>query len=127
IAANPRSTRRLAAGLLTIRPQVLMPHAADVPEISVVLFRKPDGTLESYRIPWAKSGLLLTTVGRYTTPGSTGATAEPQIDPPPPDETPAWLQLLNRLQNCRIPDRSVNGFGAQVPVFSAALPSNFVL
>ena len=69
IAANPRSTRRLAAQLLTIRPQVLMPHAADVPEISVVLFRRPDGGMETYRIPWAKSGLLLTNVGRYTTPG----------------------------------------------------------
>jgi len=75
IAANPRSTRRLAAQLLTIRPQVVMPHAAlNVPEISVVLFRKPDGTMESYRIPWSKSGLLLTTVGQYTTPGLTGMT-----------------------------------------------------
>ena len=70
IAANPRSTRRLAAQLLTIRPQSIMPHAADVPEISVVLFRRPDGGQESYRIPWAKSGLQLTNVGRYTTPGS---------------------------------------------------------
>src|SRR5664279_4002241 len=58
IAANPRSTRRIAAQLLTLRPQYLMPHAADVPEISVVLFRRPDGGMESYRIPWAKSGLL---------------------------------------------------------------------
>src|SRR6266700_250999 len=40
IAANPRSTRRLAAQLLTLRPQFLMPHAADVPEISVVVFRR---------------------------------------------------------------------------------------
>ena len=75
IAANPRSTRRLAAQLLTIRPQFLMPHAADVPEISVVLFRRPDGGMESYRIPWAKSGLLLTNVGRYTTPGLSGMTS----------------------------------------------------
>src|SRR5450759_1379475 len=75
IAANPRSTRRLAAQLLTFRPQVLMPHAADVPEISVVLFRRPDGSMESYRIPWAKSGLLLTNVGRYTTPGLPGITS----------------------------------------------------
>src|SRR4029453_2056051 len=75
IAANPRSTRRLAAQLLTFRPQVLMPHAADVPEISVVLFRRPDGGMEPYRIPWPKSGLLLTNVGRYTTPGLSGMTS----------------------------------------------------
>jgi hypothetical protein len=143
IAANPRSTRRLAAQLLTIRPQVLMPHAADVPEISVVLFRRPDGNMESYRIPWAKSGLLLTNVGRYTTPGSTGLTgrtrgsypsrrttdppSEPPTGPPVPDETPLYRQVLNRLQNCRLPDKAVNGFGAQVPVFAASLPSSFVL
>jgi len=35
--------------------------------------------------------------------------------------------VLNRLQNCRLPDKAVNGFGAQVPVFAASLPSNFVL
>ena len=137
IAANPRSTRRLAAQLLTIRPQFLMPHAADVPEISVVLFRRPDGGMESYRIPWAKSGLLLTNVGRFTTPGLNGMSrlsrnsSFPSGDSPEaspvPDEPPAYLQVLNRLQNCRLPDKAVNGFGSQVPVFAASLPSNFVL
>lgn len=137
IAANPRSTRRLAAQLLTIRPQSLMPHAADVPEISVVLFRRPDGGMESYRIPWAKSGLPLTAVGRYPTPGLPATAAASRIlrrphpgspDPvPQPDEIPLYLQTLNRLQNCLLPDRSVNGFGAQAPVFAASLPTSFVL
>jgi len=137
VAANPRSTRRLAAQLLTFRPQVLMPHAADVPEISVVLFRRPDGGMETYRIPWAKSGLLLTNVGRYTTPGLGGMTrvsgiaASPTGDSPDvdvvPDELPAYRKVLNRLQNCRLPDKAVTGFGGQVPVFANSLPSNFVL
>src|SRR5262249_26334997 len=56
VAANPRSTRRLSAQFLTLRPQVVMPHAADVPEISTVIFRRPDGKLETYRIPWTKTG-----------------------------------------------------------------------
>jgi hypothetical protein len=138
IAANPRSTRRLAAQLLTIRPQALMPHAADVPEISVVLFRRPDGGMESYRIPWAKSGLLLTNVGRYTTPGLSGMTRvsgipasptgdSPDVDPVRDEPPAAYLKVLNRLQNCRLPDKAVNGFGGQVPVFANSLPSNFVL
>ena len=46
VAANPRSTRRFAATLLTTRPQSLMPHATDVPEISTVVFRRPDGDLD---------------------------------------------------------------------------------
>jgi hypothetical protein len=138
IAANPRSTRRLAAELLTIRPQQLMPHAADVPEISVVLFRRPDGSMESYRIPWSKSGLPLTSVGRYVTPGLNAMAASSRIpgrphpgspdpQPPPNDEVPLYLQTLNRLQNCRLPDKAVNGFGAQAPVFAAGLPTSFVL
>jgi hypothetical protein len=137
IAANPRSTRRLAAQLLTFRPQALMPHAADVPEISVVLFRRPDGAMESYRIPWTKSGLLLTNVGRFTTPGLSSMTnvsrisrrpiAHPPDAPPAPDDPPEYLQVLSRLQNCRLPDKAVNGFGSQVPVFAASLPANFVL
>ena len=49
---------------MTIRPQTVMPHAPDVPEISTVVFRRPDGSFESYRIPWTKSGLPLTSVGR---------------------------------------------------------------
>jgi hypothetical protein len=139
IAANPRSTRRLAAQLLTVRPQYLMPHAADVPEISVVVFRRPDGNMETYRIPWAKSGLLLTNVGHYTTPGLTGTADVSAVSrvprtrphapggPPVSGETPEYLQVLNRLQNCRLPDKAVNGFGSQAPVFAASLPSSFVL
>ena len=37
VAANPRSTLRFAATLLTTRPQQLMPHASGVPEISTVV------------------------------------------------------------------------------------------
>ncbi len=139
IAANPRSTRRLAAELLTIRPQYLIPRAPEVPEISVVLFRRPDGNMETYRIPWAKSGMPLTNVGRYTTPFSAAArrsmassysgmsSVDPVTDPPVAEEVPEYLQLLNRLQNCRLPDKAVNNFGAQVPVFAAGLPTSFVV
>jgi hypothetical protein len=133
IAANPRSTRRIAAQYLTLRPQVIMPHATDVPEISNVVFRRPDGVMESYRIPWSKSGLPLTTVGRYFTPAITTAASlrGPRRDfgstPPPDAETPAYIQFLARLQNCMLPDRGVVGFGAQAPVFAASMPTSFVL
>jgi len=124
IAANPRSTSRLAATLLTARSQILMPHAATVPEISTVVFRRPDSQLETYRIPWAKSGMPLTTVGTYMTPGA--SPAQGAGDDSSPDEIPAYLAPLNRLQNCRIPDRGVVGFGSLTPVFSQSLPPNFV-
>ena len=135
VAANPRSTRRLAAQLLTFRPQYIIPTAANVPEISVVIFRRPDGNLETYRIPWAKSGLLLMNVGIYTTPAAGGTIRHRRLPGSPAPDTgipasgavPEYLQVLNRLQNCRLPDKAVNNFGAQQPIFAASLPSSFVL
>ncbi|MBZ5617113.1 MAG: PDZ domain-containing protein [Acidobacteriia bacterium] len=133
IAANPRSTRRLAAQLLTYRPEVLMPHAANVPEISTVVFRRPDGGQETYRIPWTKSGLSLTTVGTYTTPtsfvghGTRGISpADNPVAPVPTDDPPDYMKVLARLQNCLLPDKAVNGFGGLTPIFVASLPSTFV-
>ena len=118
IAANPRSTRRLAAQLLTLRPQALIPTAANVPEISTVVFRRPDGVLETYRIPWSRSGVPLTNVGRYPTwTGSSGSGLD--------EQEPSYTTLLRRLQNCRLPDRgydrTVLGFGSRTPVFASAL------
>jgi len=129
IAANPRSTRRLAAQLLTIRPQVLMPHAADVPEVSTVVFRRPDGTTESHRIPWTKIGLALTSVGKYITPHGVTPADEPRSDnaATDTDPTPSYMQPLLKLWNCRLPDRGVNGFGSQFPIFVNALPAGFTV
>jgi len=127
VFANPRSTARFAALLLTTRPQVLMPHAANVPEISTVVFRRPDGRFETYRIPWAKSGVPLTTVGKYMTPQSRPGDLRPgRHGTHGPGEVPAYFALLERLQNSRVPDRDVLGFGTLAPIFAQSLPSSFV-
>jgi hypothetical protein len=128
IAANDRSTRRLASGLLTVRPQVSIPRAADVPEISTVVFRRPDGRLESYRIPWTKTGVPLTTVGRYITPAQPAVAVETtERDPSDSVPVPEYMQPLLRLWNCKLPDRGVIGFGSQIPIFASAMPSGFTL
>jgi len=117
VAANERSTRRLAAELITIRPQVIYPFAEDVPEISSVEFRRPDGKLETYRIPWAKSGLPLSGVGLYPEgPLGSGEAIEPAAD---------YMEPLRRLQNIRLPDRGVLNFGSRIPIFANSLGSNF--
>jgi len=127
IAANPRSTRRLAAQLLTIRPQSVMPHAADVPEISTIVFRRPDGNLEMYRIPWTKSGLPLTSIGKYITPLSAARVKDHAADADPGDDdpVPSYMEPLLKLWNCQLPDRTVNGFGSSLPIFVNAMPSGF--
>ena len=128
VAANPRSTRRLSAQYLTFRPQSVMPHATDVPEISTVIFRRPDGNLETYRIPWAKSGLPLTSVGKYFPSRATKPTKDTADNPEDPDTTtPDYMKPLLKLWNCQLPDRAVNGFGAQLPIFFEGLPSDFTL
>jgi hypothetical protein len=133
VAANPRSTRRLSAAFLTFRAETYIPHAAGVPEVSTVVFRRPDGGMETYRIPWTKSGLSLTSVGTYTTPHAAvgrRAASVPGVDDPvdlvPPDDPPDYMKVLARLQNCRVPDKAVNGYGAQAPIFAPSMPSSFV-
>ena len=127
IAANPRSTRRLAAGLLTTRPQILMPHAADTPEVSTVVFSRPDGALESYRIPWSRTGLPLTTIGKYITPTATPPSDGKEADPGDAVRPPPYMQPLLKLWNCELPDRGVIGFGSQFPIFSNSMPDGFTL
>ncbi|MBI4904507.1 MAG: hypothetical protein HY820_12775 [Acidobacteria bacterium] len=111
IAANERSTRRLAAQLITSRSQSAIPDAANVPEISTVVFRRTDGKLETYRIPWTKSGLPLVSVGKLPSPVSPRDAAA-AMDP----ET-----VLGQLQNCLLPDKAVNNYGSVAPVFSTAI------
>lgn len=125
VAANERSTRRLAATLITTRPQQLIPSAADVPDISTVVFRRPDGGLETHRIPWARSGVPLTSVGRYTTPTSQATRGEDDDGPAPP--VADYMEVLQRLQNCRVPERGVLNFGAVQPIFVNALPASFTV
>jgi hypothetical protein len=130
IAANPRSTRRIAASMITTRPQQILPSAPNVPELSTVVFRQPDGQLETYRIPWAKAGLPLTGVGpRFTAAGIKvrSAAGDTDIaDPPVATEVPEWQKVLARLQNCQLPNRAVLNFGATTPVFAASLPAGWV-
>ena len=127
IAANPRSTRRLAASLLTSRFQSLIPHATAVPEVSTVVFRRPDGNVESYQIPWTKSGLPLTNIGRYITPAQAPGDRRLIADDLDVDTFPEYMNPLLKLWNCRLPDRGVNGFGSQFPIFLSSMPAGFTL
>lgn len=135
VYANPRSTRRGATALLTTRSQRTIASAPNVPEISTVVFRRPDGNLESYRIPWAKTGVPLTSVGKYHTPQRVGESAmtnsrvrlaEDDREDTQPPAGPVYSQVLRRLQNYQIPDTSTVGLGSVLPVFAASLPDSFV-
>src|SRR5581483_8178672 len=54
--ANPVSTQRLAAQRITVRPQSRMPHASEVGANATIVVRRQSGDLQSYVVPWSKTG-----------------------------------------------------------------------
>lgn len=115
VAANPRSTRRIAAAYLTSRFQQLMPHAVELGDVARVVMRRPDGNTESYGIPWTKVGLPLVNNGPVPTPGGSGAAirgARIQGDD--------WRSTLRRFQRVAVSRRpdTVIGYGARTPIYT---------
>ncbi|HEX6894545.1 MAG TPA: S41 family peptidase [Bryobacteraceae bacterium] len=120
VAANPRSTQRLAADYLTYRDQSIMPHAHQVPDTSSVVVNR-DGNPQTVSIAWVKTGTPITTVGPVI-PIHTSAGARFTSKP----ATAGPTDPLRPLRNMRLPGRNfIAGFGQTAPVFQ--LPSNFLL
>ena len=118
-----RATRRSAASLITNRFQQLIPNApTNLPEISAVVFRRPDGQLETYRLPWNKSGLPLVSPGiipPFTVKAARRGEAEP-------GDAPDYQSLIYSLVQCEVPDvKAVNGQGALAPLFLGGLDAGF--
>jgi hypothetical protein len=127
VAANDRSTARLATLYLTIRPQSVIPHAVNLPEESVVVVRSADGETKTLRIPRVRTGTPLRSVGPVPSPkgamqrSSVGMTGYLNAD------DPAYMLPLRMLSNLRAPkrpDAMVAGFGALTPVHR--MPAGFV-
>ena len=108
--ANPRATRRWALDQITFRVQQVIPRAHEVGvRATVVVRRAATGALETYTMPWLKSGTPLTQIGSVPTPMSALS-------------GPARLSLSER----RAPAfKRLRNFGAVPPVFT--LPSNFIV
>jgi hypothetical protein len=117
---NPRSTKRLAAARITIRPQSVMPHAVDVGSTATVVIRRQSADLETYTIPWAKTGTALQ-VGPVPSP----ALVRPRTALMDSEQ----LNYMSELEKARFSgvlrseDLGLNGYGARSPIFLNALPS----
>jgi C-terminal processing protease CtpA/Prc len=125
VAANNRSTARIATNLLTIRPQSLIPRAIEVPDQSTLVFRGADGEQKILTLPWRKTGTPLTSAGTVLTPKAREMRAAQAVDSVLlPDDGP-WMAPLRMLQNVKLSGRAqaVVGYGSRTPVF--AMPSNF--
>lgn len=134
--ANPVSTRRAAADLLTFRPQYTVPRASELGETSSFVFLRANGELETYEIPWTKTGIPLTSVGPV--PDLRAAVKDPR-GAAVPDYMQPWMELTNfgiapmhhltqgetwsAELGANVPRRYLLGWGSRAPTF--AMPSGF--
>ena len=120
---NPLSTRRLAAARITIRPQSRMPHAVDLGDTATVVIRRQNGNLETYAIPWIKTG----------TPVQVGPVPSPKLIRGQPSvsmalDEPDYMAELEKARFSGVlqpEDLALNGYGSRTPIFvnGLAVPS----
>lgn len=139
ISANPRSSARFTADLITYRGQAFMPGAVNLPDRAAVVVKRQSGTVETYNIPWAKSGTPMYAVGPV--PGlnlnAVRENASPRLDeeilPGDAEDSVEWRRApVPALSNLRLPQarmhaglKEVLGIEAVPPVF--AFPVGFTL
>ena len=146
IAANQRSTDRVAASRIVSRSQQIMPHIVDLGDDARIVVRNGNtGATGTFVVPWRKSGIPVVSQGpvpsprrgngRIFLPSDTqtlGATAEDapaptifQIAPgaPADDTLPEYMVPIRELHNVSVSKDyfAVLGLGSRAPIF--ALPT----
>src|SRR5437016_2775098 len=91
---NLLTARREAAGLLTVRPQFLIPRAHEIGDNAIVVIRSANTGVGTYSIPWIKQGTAYTQAGPSPVPRMTGPTPLTTHTP-----TGAPEDYLKRLRN----------------------------
>jgi len=120
---NTVSTRRMTAQRITTRPQSRMPHAVDLGDSASVRIRRQNGNIESYTIPWVKTGTPLQ-VGPVPSPKLLAARVRAQFSSAEVDYM-AELDQAVFSGVTQADDLGVLGYGARNPVFinAFAVPS----
>lgn len=118
--ANPRSTQRYAAGMITDRLQYEIPKAALLGDTATVVILRQSGATETYTMTWQKFGTPLLQNGpvpslRSAAPQVTKKDADPLFWKHPARDR---LQVASMKQH-----RSVRGIGQLAPIFN--LPAGF--
>jgi C-terminal processing protease CtpA/Prc len=135
---NPVSTRRTAAGQITLRSQITYPRAAEIGDSAKVVIQQASGNQETYTIPWTKFGIPVINAGPVPYPQAARASILNSSSEPDSETT------LEQFHTYKLPDQDlaltplpwatddgglqrtfVNGIGSTIPVFRAGFPSNF--
>ena len=124
---NDRAARRIAAARLGSRLQAYMPHATDVGASASVVIRRQSGALETYTIPWNKTGVPLE-VGPVPSPTFTTSLPK-EKSAAAANQKPRYLSDLEELQHSGLDRRrttlGVLNYGSRNPVFINGLGSGF--
>jgi hypothetical protein len=125
---NPISTRRLAATRLTTRPQSLMPHAPDVGDSATIVIRRQSGNLESYTMPWTKTGTPLE-AGPVPSPEMKAAGRSLVKARDASADNPDYMQGLDQFTYSGVGAEDmltgVLNNGSRTPIFLGGFPSTF--
>ena len=115
--ANQRATRRWALDQIAYRVQSALPRAHEVGETAaLVVKRAATGAVETYQLPWYKSGTPITGIGPVPTPSRVAGTRAA--------ESGAGEPGRSVLTQRRTPvEKRLRGFGVTAPVFT--LPDDF--
>lgn len=125
-SGSKTSQMRLAAGVIAERYQGWNPKAAQIGASATVVVKRQNGNVETYTIPWDKTGTAIVTVGpvpspqtaavshldRSVAPRNTIASRRPRLPKPrnpwgawegppaaiEPDAVPAYMQVQKKLQ-----------------------------
>ena len=149
VAANPRSTDRVAASRIVSRSQQIMPHIGDLDDDAHIVVRSgTTGATSTHTVPWRKSGIPINSQGPLPSPrrgngqivlstdaeslaaGAAGAGSQQAfriVDVAAHDDTlPAYMMPVHPLLNVKVsPDYfAVLGLGGRAPIF--APPAGFV-
>jgi hypothetical protein len=149
IAANQRSTDRVAASRIVSRSQQIMPHSADLGDAAIVVVRfASTGATNMFTVPWRKSGIPIEAQGPVPSPrrgnGRIFLPSDAQsffsiaedmptpsvfqfVDVAPPDDTlPSYMAPIHQLLNASVSKDyfAVLGIGSRFPIY--ARPVGFV-
>jgi len=67
-SGNKTSQMRIAAGTIMDRLQEIFPKAAQIPANATVVVKRQNGNVETYSIPWDKTGTPIVSVGPVASP-----------------------------------------------------------
>jgi hypothetical protein len=115
---NPRAALRQGAARIASRAQSRFPHAPDLPDTATIVVKRQSGAVETYTIPWLKTGTPIE-VGPVPSPMARAKSlaAVRTAAAPDPLKELQFSGVTPELQD------GVLGYGARAPLFTP--PSNF--